>query len=251
MHKFNAKSGKTLAIGAVLGLGAGALTYLIQPIQWDATALVGVGQILSVKRDGPPALIEELLTVEERVKSPSFAAAALARMKSGTSNGISQDEYDEELSAKPIRNTNTLLISFVGKSPEIANAALHSVVDELLAKHALLFNQTQADAQAEIANLNLEIESLSKKIATSPNGRSDVSGNLSLDLWRHELDDDIHRAGVLRDSVSSMNMRPTSLLEPISVTERRMIKSPWRACLFGAIAGVAASLILIRQFAKN
>ena len=55
----------------------------------------------------------------------------------------------------------------------------------------------------------------------------------------------LNQASSLREAMSA-NIRPTSAIEPPSISERRIFSSIWRACLLGALSGIFLSAIWIR-----
>jgi prefoldin subunit 5 len=247
MLKLNQRT-KTYAIGAILGLAAGGLFYLLQPTRWDGEALVGVGHTSQVKQDqfGQAVLIEDVSTALERLKSFSFVRSVAKRANSDQVGALLNADVGGGLSVKQNRNANSMLIIVRGSSAELVRTAVDAVVAELLSKHAEILSEYQADTRQELSKLETEIDRLSKRVARVSNVRTGASTGFELALLQHDLELNISRASALRESISSKNMRPTTLLEPVAISERKMLASPWRACALGALLGILFSVIWIR-----
>lgn len=113
-----------------------------------------------------------------------------------------------------------------------------------------------ADIRKELSRLDFKIDVLSKRLATildsnavnrgkSVEERKFAFGFEVIEL-QHNLDYKLNRASVLRESISSTNIRPTSLIEPTFVSEKRVFSKLWRACLFGTLSGVFLSVLWVR-----
>jgi hypothetical protein len=63
---------------------------------------------------------------------------------------------------------------------------------------------------------------------------------------QHDLDYKLNRASLLRESISVVNIRRTTLIEPPSLKEQRIFSTLWRACLFGTLVGMFFSMLWVR-----
>lgn len=246
-------STKIYLAGAVLGLLSSLLLYAIQPVRWEAQALVLV-RMAQVSYE--VETIDAIPIVMERFKSPSFRLAVTKRTKmDGVADIVNEDKCNC-LSIKPIKNSGALIISVVGRTPELAKATADAVVDELKFKHSEMFGYYNDRVEYKILNLEREIESLSAGISlltvsmkTNQNKAAqteDVSKvvlimNMQADLERRKV-----QAAELRDSISGFNSRGTQLLEPVFVKDKRLFSSLWRVCLFGALLGAFFSVLWVR-----
>lgn len=249
---FKLKKIEGYLIGAVLGLLAGALLYFVQPVKWKGQVLVRVGQISQSQSQSQSQIsssLEPLPTVVERLKSRSFIQAVAERAKRDEITALLNADEGAGMTIKPTRNSDSLEIIVVGGSLELVRAAIEGVVAEIVSKHDALLKAYQADSQKELARLDSEIDVLSKRTVVTDEklseGRGIMAGLLIM-ATQSALEFKLNRASSLREAMSSANIRPTSVLETPSISERRMFSSLWRACLFGALVGICLSAIWIR-----
>lgn len=250
-------------IGAALGLLAGAILYFVQPVQWKGQALVRIGQISQSQNQSQGQsqsqnayFIEPLATVIERLKSRSFIQDVAKRAKRNEIMALLNVEEDAGLTIKSTRNGDSLIITVVGGSAELVQASIDSIVAELVSKHDAILNVYQADIRKELSRLDSEVDVLSRRLAAILDGQAVASPKpaeerrlvtgFGVMATQHDLEYKLNRSSLLRESISSANIRPTSLIEPASVSERRIFASLWRACLFVALLGIILSAIWVR-----
>ncbi len=246
---FKLKKVRWYLAGTMLGLFAGSAMFFFLPVQWEGQALIRIGQIAS----NP---VEPLPTVVERLKSRSFQQAVANRANMDEISALLDVDQGAGLIIKPTKNSDSLLITIVGGSAELVHASANSIVAELISRHDAIISAYQTDIHKELSNLDLEINVLSKRLAAMLEGqaiarpkpadeRMLVTGFGAMAI-QHELDYKLNRSSLLRESISSANIRPTSLIECVSVSKRRVFYSTWRAFLFGALLGFSLSALLVR-----
>jgi len=242
---------KKYLIGGMLGLSVGAILYLIQPVEWKAQALVRIGQI-SQNQNQNTSSVEPLTVVIERLKSKSFISAVGERTKINLLDG----DKVAGLTVKPIRNSDSIIITVVGGSAELVKASINGIVTELISKHDAILEAYQSDVRKELSRLDFEISVLAKRMATDVDGRVVASGKHANEIGfhtgfemigiQHELDYKLNRSSLLRESISSVNLRPTSLIEAPSISEQHIFSKLWQACLFGTFLGMFLSMLWVR-----
>lgn len=251
---FNLKKnmGKYL-IGSALGLLAGAILYSIQPVPWRGQALVRIGQISQNQNIN---FVEPSTTVIERLKSRSFIQSVAERAKRKEIVALLDVEEGAGLTVKPTKIGDFLVITVTGDSAELVRVSIEAIVEELVSKHNVIINVYQADIRKELSKLDLEVGVLSKRLTKMLDGQVVVSPKLGEEkgfvtgfgviATQRDLEFKLNRSSLLRESISSSNIRPTSLIEPASVSERRLFPSLWRTCLLGTLLGIVFSAIWIR-----
>lgn len=233
-------------IGAVLGLLIGAILYFVQPIKWKGQALVKLGQISQNQNQNQNQdFIEPFETVMERLKSRSFIQSVAERAKKVEIVKLLSPDEDAGMAIKSTRNGDTLIITVKGGSTELVRDSLDALVTELIFKHDAIANAYQADILKELTKLDDEQVALSKRLGMVAKSHALETG-LNVIIMQHALDYKLNRSTQLRGSISSANIHPTTLIENVSVTEKRMFSSLWRACLFGLLTGTFLSVIWIR-----
>jgi len=242
-------------IGAVLGLLVGALLYVVQPVRWEAKTLIKFGHISG-------RLIEEQQVVAERLKTSSFVQAVAKRAKKDEIVGLLDVNQDAGLGFSIIKNTDAAVISVTSKSLDLAQISIECVVAELVSKHNRIAEDYQKSMRSDISRLDSEINALTKRIPTTDyldaanrktsEGR-DVAAGFAILAKQHDVE---YKTNLLegkkqellkiKSEANSKNFLQTDYIEPISIREKRIFSSLWRACLFGALSGIFLSAIWIR-----
>jgi hypothetical protein len=252
---------KKYLIASLLGLLFGAVFYAIQPVRWESQALVRIGQMVQTVAQGGVGAqsnaIEPLALVIERLKSPSFVQAVASRAKNNEIATLLNVNESAGLTVKNIKNSDALLIKITGASSGIVQSAMDAVTAELIARHNNILTAGKVDVLSEISSLNAEIDTLSKRLASPAEGVSakdrlmptegeSLAARFAIIEMQHEQSAKIERVRTLNQSVSSLNMRPTMLVEPVAVLEKRMINRQWRSCLFGMFLGIFLCMVWVK-----
>jgi methyl coenzyme M reductase beta subunit len=198
-------------------------------------------------------------TVIYRLQSRSFIQAVAERAKRNEIVELLNVDEDARLKLEPTRNGDSLVISIVDDSADLVQVSINAVVAELVAKHDAIINYHESDIRKEILRLDSEINTLSKHLDTMLDGKIKVlaspkpSEGLGLGTGfllmstQSILENRLNRSSLLRESVSSANVRPTTTIEPPSVSEQRIFSKLWRACLFGILTGIFLSAIYVKR----
>ena len=143
--------------GALLGLAIGGLLVVLLPKQFEATALVKIGEIANINAAG--SAIESSLQVVDRIKSRSFQDDVLNTLN------ISVDDDDSAL-VKQFRNSlkikleksELISLSVNANSQAQANALMQGVVNQLNKVHYKMSYPTIARLKLELDSVNNEIK---------------------------------------------------------------------------------------------
>ena len=147
--------------GALLGVVLGLCAALLLPAEWEATALVRVGQSGNADKtlnSIQPVLVEPALQVLDRIKNKSFQKEVMKKI------GLSQNEEDDK--NKLFRNSLKMkleksdLISISIRSLSADSAKLHlgTVVSELKSIHAKMLAPTINRWRQEFAAIELQLK---------------------------------------------------------------------------------------------
>ena len=161
-------------IGGVLGL---AIAFIL-PAEWEASALVRIGQLGNA--GDPGKTIEPSLQVVDRIKNKSFQNDVLKVL------GVAIDDNDAK--AKVFRDTlkvkleKSELISLTlrGMSPDEAKQNMNAVVNELKNIHLRMLVPTVSRWHQELASIELELKEANtdaERLAKSLAGQSDALNN--------------------------------------------------------------------------
>ena len=151
-----------LLSGALLGLAIGGLLVALLPKEFEATALVKIGEIANINAAGSTIgaslQVEPSLQVVDRIKSRSFQDDVLKTL------GISVDDDDSAL-VKQFRNSlkikleksELISLSVNANSRAKANTMMQGVVNQLNTAHYEM-------SYPIIARLKLELDSVNNEI---------------------------------------------------------------------------------------
>lgn len=209
---------KNYLIGILLGMLFGVLTYIVQPVRWEAHALLKLAHYSTLTSPSPSSFIlESAPIVIERLKTPSFLVAATERAKSNHVK-ISQD-YDKCkcVQARLIGykdDLSVLMITVDSNDPASSLGAVDSVVKQLQFKHQELLDQFKAESNSWAVLFQRNIDSTNNKI--------------------------------LQNVIADYNITNTRLIEPVYVEEHRLFSSLLKALLFGSVLGIFLSVVWMR-----
>lgn len=233
-------------IGGLLGI---ALAFVL-PAQWEASALVRIGQLGNVGDVGSP--IEPPLQLVDRIKNKSFQNDVLTRL------GLKNGDYDAK--AKLFRDTlkvkleksELINLTFRGTSSNEVKQQMKAVINELKSIHAKMSAPSISRWQQELASTELELKRASEeseRLAKSLNATNSSNehvfsqaalvGNLLI-AREGELRSLRERKRMLEEQLSPERTFATSELGRVEVSETPVFpKKP----LFG-LAGLFLGLLL-------
>ena len=253
------KSTKVYLAGAVLGLLFSVLLYAIQPVRWEAQALVRLAQTATSQQNQVTSefnAIEDVPVVIERLKSRSFMSEVVKRAKTDGVADILNPDKCNCVTIKLIKNNDAIIISVIGNTSELAKISADAVVEELKSKHNVMLDDYKRGIEIKVLALDRETELLSKNISLladsmkiSKDKTDDtqaVSKGILIMTMQVDLEKKRNQLIELRDLTSSFNSRGTELLEPIFVREKSLFSSLWRAGLFGTLLGIFLSVLWVR-----
>lgn len=143
--------------GLVVGLMIAAGYIAVTPPEYEAMALVRIGQVGQIGQLGQNVLvpIEAPPLVVERIMFPTFKDAVARKM--GWSGGMQGAVYAASLSAKPAKAPDLIELRVRGLSREDAASSLAATIEYLATKHKEI-------AQPAIESVKLELEAISDEL---------------------------------------------------------------------------------------
>lgn len=237
-----------LAVAAAL-----VLVFLVLKPEWEAVALVQIGQIGQLGRGS--ALIEPVPRVVARVSSGGFQRAVLASI--GTSNSENNQEaalYRRSIKVTAPANTIDLVqVKVRGYSPQQADrliaatvAYLRKVHEKLAASSILRLKQQLAKLDAQIAEIQAERAGMLKKFDAKKIGTpaERFMEGIVLDNIVVQLDATLRGLDRTRmaydEQLSPERTYPTSLVENVYVSPKPVFP---KKALTVTLAGVLALFV--------
>ena len=248
---------KKYAIGVVLGVLVGVLLYYALPIHWEGEALIRTG------KNSPGYPIENMSIITERLKSHFFVRSVGQRANNNEIIELLDIDKGSALSFKPIKGNEVSVIKVTAYSPTLAQISIEAVVAELIAQHNELQTVYQANLYRQIAELESEINSMTKrydlsmdKLIINTDKTSSTKELATLLMFienKNNLNNQINLLEIKKERLSRLLqlvdpgiVNKTELLGPVSISEKRIFSKLWRACLFGSLGGILFIAIWVR-----
>lgn len=236
-------------VGAGIGLG---LTFVI-PKQWEATAIIQVGQVAN--ETGIPTQIETTSRAVERLKLEQFEDKVLTGLGLTLESGEnrSTDLFRSSSRILLLRNADLIQISTRGHSPEEAMRFAQAYGNELITSHAALAKPTLDKLKADLADVqsSLVIEEQRRARLAGLMAARDQAGiigkfseNVLLNDIANDNDKQLRQLRLHKNSVEE-KLNPertfnTRMLGAVDVTRRAIYP---KKSIF-AIAGLSVGLFL-------
>lgn len=252
----------TLLAGILFGGIVGLVIAFAIPAQWQATALLRVGQLGSTGSTG--SAVEPSLQVVDRIKNRSFQNDVLKSL------GLSSSEDDR--AANNIRDTikvkleksDLINLAVRGPSPELAKQYMNAIVNEVITIHTKISEPTINRWQQELSSIQQELNQAkleTERLVKSLNGRTDSLSekNFSqaallsniLIAREVELKNSHDRKRVLEEQLSPARTFPTKEIGRIEVLDKPIYpkKSLFglSGSFFGFILGVLWCMLKSRR----
>lgn len=246
----------TLLGGALIGGVLGLAMAFIQPLQWEASTLIQVGQLGNA--GGVGNAIEPPLRVVDRIKNRSFQNDVLRNL------GLMTDEDDS--TAKVFRDTlkvkleksELLNLTLRGMSPDEAKLHMSAVVNELKKIHARIsvptisrWHQELASIERELKQANTEAEGLAKSLDSQSNLINDKNFSqvalLSNILIMREVElREFHdQKRMLEERLSPERTFDTNVLGRIEISTKPVFPKKSLYILAGLVTGLLLGALLL------
>lgn len=253
------KIGAITLTGAAIGVG---VAYVI-PKQWEATALLQVGQVQSGSSPYNP--VNQVTPLEvpartvERTKIASFTDGLLTQLGLPLDQGESPraDTIRSSFSAKVVRTADLVELKVRDLSPGDAQQSLKAAEKQILDAHTKLFlpslNRLNADLETITANLVVAQQRLAgaRKMTgdqTSSGGGARFSENVLLNDIINDMDKEVRslvlRKSELTEQLDTSRTFNTREVGAVSVSRRPVFPKRAAFLLAGAFAGFAIGLCL-------
>lgn len=245
---------KFWVIGSVLFamLGALALLPLVRPV-WEAKAVVQVGRVGQT-----PQLVEPVAQAVERMQLGTFQDSVLSSLGDPTENGDSTAQlYRTSLKVSAVPYSDLISITVRGYSADQTAKLAEATVAQLKNKHQELalpavkrLNEQLSDTEEAEARVRAELERLYEiRDATLKSGDKDfaikglmISGIVA--ARENQLRELQQRDMSLQEQLDPLRTFPTSLIEPINVTDQPVLPKKTPTVLLAGVAGLLAGILV-------
>ena len=243
--------------GMLIGLTVALILAVLLPKQYEAKALIKIGQIGNLTTIGLP--IESSLQVVDRINSQSFQDTVLEAL------GVSTEDDDDKLVKQFRRNLNVRLekselisLSLRALSRAEAVAIMHEVIKQLNITHNGMLQPTVSRLKTELESVNSEIKMAdieSKQLMKALEAQSDkltdtkFSQTVLLNSLRMSKDQEYRSfkdtKSILEEKLSPERTFATHLIGRVEVSKKPVFPI---YSIFGSVGlflGLIASLLYI------
>lgn len=162
---------KKIVIAGVLGAALALAIALLLPKQWEASAVIQVGQIANETPQSPTAPVETVGRALERLQLPQLEDVVLKKL--GLPLGVGQntdtDLIRQSLKATQLKNADLIEVTVRGFSQADAQRYVQGFVDELISAHAVL-------AKPSMDKVNANMAEVARLIVAEEAKRAQLSG---------------------------------------------------------------------------
>ena len=250
--RFIQKNFHILLRGLLLGLFMSLVTAFLLPSEWEATALVRIGQF---KNGDNLISIEPSLQVVDRIKSASFQQDVLKSLGFTLAENNPSDDRLQNLKVK-LEKSDLINISWRGLTKVEAKNNLSVVVNELVKIHKNKFESVINRWNQELISTGLamqhsadESNQLNKTLERLGTSEKTFSENAlisnTLLVREKEMQYYRERKHVLEEQLSPERTFPTEILGNIIVSKEPVSPKKTLFAVVGAIFGLILALIFI------
>ena len=251
---FVQKNIRVLLSGALIGGVLGLVITFVLPEQWEASALVRVGQFGSAEGVGRP--IEPLLLTLDRIKGKSFQDDVLKSLGIGGEEAIKFTSYYDSLKVK-LEKSESISIALRGTSPNEVKRNMNAVVHQLKNIHIRMakptldrWHQELASIDAELEKASIEAERLTKLMNRQPEVFSEKSFpqavllNNILITREGGLRSMRDRKRILEEQLSPERTFDTDILGQVAISAKPVFPKKSLFTIAGCIVGLFLAVLL-------
>lgn len=247
------KIGAITLAGAAIGIGA---AYVI-PKQWEATAVLQVGQVQSTVSQTTP--LELPARTVERTKIASFIDNLLTDVGLPLDPGVSSraDTIRSSFSAKVLRAADLVEMKVRDMSPDDARKTLEVAEKQIVDAHGKLFTPSLDRLKANLATVSADLTVAQERLAGARKMASEQAGhgvgnrfseNVLLSNIINDMDKEarllVLRKSELAEQLNTSRSFNTRVVGAVSISRRPVFPKRAAFLLAGAFAGFMIGLCL-------
>ncbi len=240
-----------LFFGGILGL---VIAFSI-PAQWEATALLRIGQLGNAGNAGNA--IEPTLQVVDRIKNRSFQNDVLKNLGLSTSeNDKLAKNFRDTLKVK-LEKSDLVNLAIRGFSPETAKQNMNAIINEIESIHNKMLDPTVHRWQQELGSIQLELDQANAKQERLEKSLNVQTGSLNeknfsqaallsnILLAREAAFKNLRdRKRMLEEQLSPARTFSTKIIGRVEISEKPVYPKKSLFGLSGSFFGLILSLLL-------
>lgn len=246
---------KTLVSAGIAGAALALGLALILPKQWEASAVIQIGQIANETSQMPPTPVESVARAVERLQLPQFEDLVLQQLNLplGLNENASTDLIRRSLKAVQLKNADLIEVTVRGFSQADAQRYTQAFSDTLIGAHAVIakpsldkINANMAEVRQQIASEEARKGELSTLMRVRDQSKADAKFSESVLLANMVAENDKQLQGLrqreinIREQLNPERTFNTRLFGPVHVSRRHVFPSG----LLFAVAGLVLGLLV-------
>lgn len=255
--QFAHRHAKKLAVAGVVGAALALGLALVLPKQWEASAVIQVGQITNETPQLPPTPVETVARAVERLQLPQFADLVLQKLNLpvGINENACTDLIRRSFKAAQLKNAELIEVTVRGFSQADAQRYVQAFSDALIGAHAGLakpsldkINASMVEVRRQISSEDVRKGELSALMRARDQAKTEAKFSESVLLATMVADNDRLLQGLrqreinIQEQLNPERTFNTRLFGPVHVSRRHVFPSGLLFAASGLVLGLLAAV---------
>ncbi|MHA6886123.1 chain-length determining protein [Ralstonia pseudosolanacearum] len=255
--QFARRHGKKLAVAGIVGAALALGLALVLPKQWEASAVIQVGQLTNENPQVPSVPVETVGRAVERLQLPQFEDLVLQTLNLplGINENASTDLIRRSLKAVQLKNADLIEVTVRGFSQADAQRYTQAFSDALIGAHAVIakpsldkINANMAEVRQQISAEDARKGELSALMRARDQAKSEAKFSESVLLANMAAENDKQLQGLrqreinIREQLNPERTFNTRLFGPVHVSRRHVFPSGLLFAASGLVLGLLAAI---------
>lgn len=255
--QFARRHAKKLAVAGIAGAALALGLALVLPKQWEASAVIQVGQLTNENPQVPSVPVETVGRAVERLQLPQFEDLVLQKLNLplGINENASTDLIRRSLRAAALKNADLIEVTVRGFSQADAQRYTQAFSDALIGAHAVIAKPSLDKINANMAEVRQQISAegarkgeLSALMRARDQAKSEAKFSESVLLANMVAENDKQLQGLrqreinIREQLNPERTFNTRLFGPVHVSRRHVFPSGLLFAASGLVLGLLAAI---------
>ncbi|MHA6830573.1 chain-length determining protein [Ralstonia pseudosolanacearum] len=255
--QFARRHAKKLAVAGFAGAALALGLALVLPKQWEASAVIQVGQLTNENPQVPSVPVETVGRAVERLQLPQFEDLVLQKLNLplGINENASTDLIRRSLRAAALKNADLIEVTVRGFSQADAQRYTQAFSDALIGAHAVIakpsldkINANMAEVRQQISAEDARKGELSALMRARDQAKSEAKFSESVLLANMVAENDKQLQGLrqreinIREQLNPERTFNTRLFGPVHVSRRHVFPSGLLFAASGLVLGLLAAI---------
>ncbi|CBJ38981.1 conserved protein of unknown function [Ralstonia solanacearum CMR15] len=255
--QFARRHGKKLAVAGIVGAALALGLALVLPKQWEASAVIQVGQLTNENPQVPSVPVETVGRAVERLQLPQFEDLVLQKLNLplGINENASTDLIRRSLKAASLKNADLIEVTVRGFSQADAERYTQAFSDALIGAHAVIAKPSLDKINANMVEVRQQISAeearkgeLSALMRVRDQSKAEAKFSESVLLASMVAENDKQLQGLrqreinIREQLNPERTFNTRLFGSVHVSRRHVFPSGLLFAAGGLVLGLLAAI---------